>query len=170
MVILRLGSTTDCITRNDQDKMEPDHFILCLAVALKSLDIVRQLKQIPQPSRQEFADLISSEINKQIKPFNDDLKTKDKEIRASKWRIMEQNAKLYQLKQHGRRDSVRISGIPKNVDNDDTDAAVLTLCAAIKVYPRFNHKTLPYRIKLAGMPQESLDRFSLNSLPVTSKR
>ena len=36
---------------NDKDKMDPDHFILCLAAALKSLDIVGELKQITQQSR-----------------------------------------------------------------------------------------------------------------------
>ena len=82
---------------------------------------------------------------------------------------MEQNAKLDQLEQHGRRDSLRISRIPENMEKDDTDAAVLTLCAAIKVDPRFNHKKLPYHIELARLPQESLDRFSLNAPPVTSE-
>ena len=65
IVIIRSGSTTDCITMNDQDKMDPDHFILCLAAALKSPDIKSHLKQIIQPSRQEYADLISCEIHKQ---------------------------------------------------------------------------------------------------------
>ena len=59
MVFVRSGSTTDCITVNDEDKMDPDHFISCLGAALKSPDIKGQLKQIIQPSRQEFAYLIS---------------------------------------------------------------------------------------------------------------
>ena len=42
-------------------EMDPDHFILCLAAALKSPDIVGQLKQITQPNHDEFADLISAE-------------------------------------------------------------------------------------------------------------
>ena len=68
------------------------HFI-CLGAALKSPDIKGQLKQIIQPRRQEFADLISSEIHKQLKPLQDELETKNKEIWALKITIMEQNAK-----------------------------------------------------------------------------
>ena len=170
MVIVRSGSTTDCITMNDQDKMDPDHFILCLCAALKSPDIKGQLKQIIQTSRQECADLISSEIHKQLKPLQEELETKNKEIWALKITIMEQNTKLDQLEQHGRRDSLRISGIPENVKNDDTDTAVLTFHAAMKVDPRFNHKKLPYHIELARLPQESHDRFSLNVPAVTSER
>ena len=93
---------------NDRDKMDPDHFILCLAAALKSPNIMGKLKQIIQPSRQEFTNLISSEIHKQLKPLKDELETKDNEIRALKRTIMEQYAKLHQLEQHGRRDSLRI--------------------------------------------------------------
>ena len=73
--------------------MDPDHFILCLGAALKSPDIKGQLKQIIQPSRQEIADLISSEIHKQLKPLHNELETKNKEIWALKITIMEQNAK-----------------------------------------------------------------------------
>ena len=38
--------------------MDPDHFILCMGAARKSPDIKGQLKQINQPSQQEFADSI----------------------------------------------------------------------------------------------------------------
>ena len=72
--------------------MDPDHFISCLGAALKSPDIKGQLKQIIQPSRQEFADLISSEIHKQLKPLQDELETKNKEIWALNITIMEKNS------------------------------------------------------------------------------
>ena len=55
-----------------------------MAAALKFPNINGQLKQIIQPSRQEFADLNSSEIHKQLKPLKDELETKDREIRALK--------------------------------------------------------------------------------------
>ena len=83
---------------------------------------------------------------------------------------MEHNAKLVQLEQHGRRGSLRISGNPKSVENDNIGAAVLNFCVDIKVDPRFNHKTLPYRVKLVRLPRESLDSFLLNAPPVTSER
>ena len=100
--------------------MNPDHFILCLAAALKSPNIVGQLKEITHPSRDEFADLISSELHRQLKPFNDALEAK--EIKELKKTISDQNDKLDQLEQHGRWDSLRIAGIPENEASDDTDA------------------------------------------------
>ena len=94
------------------EQMDPDHFILCLAAALKSSDIVSQLKQITLPNRDEFADLISNELHKQLKPIKDELQAKDQEIKLLKRTIAEQNDKLDQLERHGQRDSLRISGIP----------------------------------------------------------
>ena len=114
------------------EQMSPDHFILCLTAALKSSDIVSQLKQMTLPNRDEFADLISSELHKQLKPIKDELQAKDQEIKLLKRTIAEQNDKLDQPEQHGQRDSLRISGIPEVEESDDTDA-VKTLCAAIKV-------------------------------------
>ena len=58
------------------------------------------------------------------------------EIRYLKRTIAEQKVKLNYLEQHGRHGSLRIAGIPENPDNDDTDAAVLGICAAIKVEPQ----------------------------------
>ena len=68
-------------------------------------------------------------------PMKDLLDKKDNEIRDLKRTIAEQKVKLDDLEQHGRRDSLRIAGIPENPENDDTDAAVLGVCAAIKVDP-----------------------------------
>ena len=85
--------------------------------------------------RTTYADLISSELHRQLKPFKDALEAKDREIKELKKTISDQNDKLDQLEQHGRRDSLRIAGIPENEASDDTDAAVLTLCAVIKVDP-----------------------------------
>ena len=39
------------------ENMSPEHFILCLTSALDSPDIRDLLKQITQPSREEFGDL-----------------------------------------------------------------------------------------------------------------
>ena len=40
------------------------------------------------------------------------------------------------LDQHGRRDSLRISGIPENPEHDNTDAAVLKICKEMPVEPQ----------------------------------
>ena len=113
--------------------------------------------------------LFSIQIYKQLKPFNDELETKDKDIRALKRRIVEQNAKLDQLEQHGRRESLRISGIRKTWKMMTWAQPSWLSVLPFKLITRFKQKTLPYRIELARLPQESLDRFSLNSPPVSQK-
>ena len=78
--------------------------------------------------------------------------------------IVEQNGKLDQLEQHGRRDSLRISGIPEVQESDDTDAAVITLCAAIKVYPPVQPEDIAvsHRVGKAaeGKPRPVLVKFA----------
>ena len=148
--------------------MNPDHFILCLAAALKSPDIVGQLKEITHPSRDEFADLISSELHRQLKPFKDALEAKDREIKERKKTISDQNDKLDQLEQHGRRDSLRIAGIPENEASDDTDAAVLTLCAAIKVDPPVQAQDIAVSHRAGkaatGKPRQILVKFATRNI------
>ena len=148
--------------------MNPDHFILCLAAALKSPDIVGQLKEITHPSRDELADLISSELHRQLKPLKDALEAKDREIKELKKTISDQNDKLDQLEQHGRRDSLRIAGIPENEASDDTDAAVLTLCAAIKVDPpvQAHDIAVSHRAGKAatGKPRQILVKFATRNI------
>ena len=148
--------------------MNPDHFILCLAAALKSPDIVGQLKEITHPSRDEFADLISSELHRQLKPFKDALEAKDNEIKELKKTISAQNDKLDQLEQHGRRDSLRIAGIPENEASDDTDAAILTLCAAIKVDPPVQPQDIAVSHRAGkaatGKPRQTLVKFATRNI------
>ena len=150
------------------EQMSPDHFILCLTAALKSSDIVSQLKQITLPNRDEFADLISSELHKQLKPIKDELQAKDQEIKLLKRTIAEQNDKLDQLEQHGQRDSLRISGIPEVEESDDTDAAIITLCAAIKVDPPVQPEDIAvsHRVGKAaeGKPRPVLVKFATRNI------
>ena len=65
-------------------EMNSDHFILCLAAALKSPNIVGQLKEITHSSRDEFSDLISSELHVLLKPFKDALEAEDREFKELK--------------------------------------------------------------------------------------
>ena len=116
------------------ENMSPEHFILCLTTALNSPDIRDLLKQITQPSREEFGDLISSELHRQLQPMREALSAKDAEIADLKKTITDMSSQLEELEQHGRRDSLRIAGIPES-DNDDTDSAILNICSAIEVNP-----------------------------------
>ena len=149
-------------------QMDPDHFILCLAAALKSPDIVGQLKQITQPNHDEFADLISTELYRQLQPYKEELRSKDQEIKMLKKTIAEQNDKLDQLEQHGRRDSLRVSGIPEAAESDDTDAAILSICAAIKVDPPVQPVDIAvsHRVgkTVAGKPRQILVKFATRNI------
>ena len=116
-------------------EMSLEHFALCLTTALKLPDIQGLLKQITHPSREEFADMISSELHRQQKPYKDELLAKDNEIKTLKETISVLDKQLDNLEQHGRRDSLRIAAIHEKEEHDDTDAAVLKICQAIKVDP-----------------------------------
>ena len=152
-VILRSCSTADCISMNDQAKIEPAPFNPMPSGSLKYPDIVYQLQQITQPRRQKIPDLISSEIHKQLKPLKDELETKDKEIKALKKTIMDKNAKLVYLEHHGWHDSLRFSGIPVKVEMMAWTQASWPSVVQYKSITRFSHETSPYRIELVRLPQ-----------------
>ena len=65
--------------------------------------------------------------------------------------------KLDDLEQHGRSDSRRIAGIPEKEEHDDTDAAVLKLCQAIKVNPPVQPTDIAVSHRL-GRPAEGRTR------------
>ena len=150
------------------EQMSPDHFILCLTAALKSPEIMSQLKLITHPTKEEFADLISGEVHKQLQPFKEKLDAQDSEIKSLKKIIDEQTIKLDQLEQHGRRDSLRIVGLPESNENDDTDAAVLSLCESIRIEPAI----LPTDIAVShrvgksdsGQPRQVLVKFATRNV------
>ena len=54
-------------------KMSPEHVALCLTAALKLPDIQELLKQITHPSHEEFADMISSDLHRRLKPYKDEI-------------------------------------------------------------------------------------------------
>ena len=159
MVQLRSGSITDCDSPDiaTMSSISPEHFALCLTAALKLPDIQELLKQITQPTREEFADMISSELHRQLKPYKDDLAAKDKEIQELKQTISVLDRKIDDLEQHGRRDSLGISGIPEKEEHDNTDAAILQICEAIKVDPPVQPTDIAVSHRL-GRPTEGKTR------------
>ena len=50
-------------------EMSPEHFVMWLTAALKLSDIQHLFKQIAHPSREEYADMISSELHRQLKAY-----------------------------------------------------------------------------------------------------
>ena len=79
MVLLRSGSIT--AESVDMSEISPEHFTLCLATALKLPSIKELLKEITHPNREEFADMISGELHRQLKPLKDAITAKDDEIK-----------------------------------------------------------------------------------------
>ena len=132
---ITINSVTSFDTPAMSNEMNTEQFALFLVEACKQPDIKNIIKDITTPNHAELADTISAEVHRQMMPMKDLLDKKDNEIRDLKRTIAEQKVKLDYLEQHGRRDSLRIAGIPENPENDDTDAAVLGVCAAIKVDP-----------------------------------
>ena len=142
MVILRSGSVTSYDSSTMSNEMSAEQFALFLIEACKQTDIQKIMKDITTPNRHELADIISAEVHRQIMPMKELLNKKDNEILSLKKTITEQQAKLEDLEQHGRRDSLRVAGVPENTESDDTDAAILDICAAIKVDPPVEPKDI----------------------------
>ena len=117
------------------ENMSQEQFALHLVEACKSPDIQQMLKNVMSPIQDELADRICAEVYRQTLSLRKVIEDKDKEINQLKKTVNEQKVKLDDLEQHGRRDSLRISGIPENPDHDDTDAAVLQVCEMIKIQP-----------------------------------
>ena len=157
MVILRSGSTTEESVEMNDTNMSPEHFALCLAAALKSPDIIKLLKEITHPNREEFPDMISGELHKQLRPFKDALTAKDAEIKDLKDTIGKLESKVEELEQHGRRDSLRIAGIPENTEHDDTDTAISNICQAISVDPPVQPSDIAVSHRL-GKPENGKTR------------
>ena len=77
----------------------------------------------------------SAELHRQLHPYKEELRAKDQENKMLKKTISDRHDKLDQLEQCGRRDSLKVSGIPAAVESDDTDTSILSLCTATKVDP-----------------------------------
>ena len=151
MVLLRSGSTTT--ESVDMSEISPEHFALCFATALKLPDIKELLKEITHPNRERFADMISGELHRKLKPLKDAITAKDDEIKELKYTVSRLESKVEELEQHGRRDSLRIAGIPENKEHDDTDTAILNICQAIAVDPPMQPSDIAVFHRL-GKPQD----------------
>ena len=168
MVILRSGSTTDSVFANMCDQMTSEQFALFLIEACKSPDIQSMLKDIVVPNLDAFKDMVSAEVHRQMLPLKQQLQQKDQEIVGLKETIVDQQIKLDDLEQHGRRDSLRVSGIPEPDEHDNTDAAVLDVCELIKVDPPLQPTDIAvsHRIgrKTAGKHRQIIVKFATRNV------
>ena len=168
MVKLRSGSTTDSLFANMCEQLTSEQFGLFLIEACKSPDIQTMMKNIVTPNGDYFKDLVSAEVHRQIQPLKHQLQQKDQEILDLKKTIVDQQVKLDDLEQHGRRDSLRISGIPEPAEHDNTDAAVLSVCESIQVDPPLQPRDIAvsHRVgrKTAGKHRQIIIKFATRNV------
>ena len=168
MVILRSGSTTESDFTNMTEPMTSDQFALFLIEACKSLDIKKMIKDIVAPKHDDFMDIVSAEVHRQMLPFRQQLQEKDQEILTLKKTIADQQVQLDDLEQHGRRDSLRVSGIPEPEEYDGTDAAVMSVCTAMKLDPPLDPKDIAvsHRVgrKVQGMDRQIVVKFATRNV------
>ena len=93
---------------------------------------------------------------------------KDAELQRLRNIIRDQQIMLDDLEQHGRRDSLRISGIPENPEHDNTDEAVLKICNEMKVEPQVEPRDIAVSHRVgksaAGRPRQILVKFATRNV------
>ena len=160
MAKLRSGSTTDHTTMGME--INPDHLILCLAAALKSPDIVGHLNI--HRRRDEFADLISSELVRQLKPFKDVLEAKDQEIKALKKLSVN---KIINLNNSNNMGSVMAGGYQVFLRTRHQTTLPQPSWSSVRLSKTtllFSRKILQFGTELARQLQENPNRFVCNLL------
>ena len=115
---------------------DKEQFALFLVETYKQPDIRQMIAEIASPKNEQFSDSVSVEVHRQIAPLKQQLSEKDLALQRLRNIIRDQQIMLDDLDQHGRRDSLRISGIPENPEHDNTDAAVLKICKEMKFEPQ----------------------------------
>ena len=98
------------------------------------------IKDIVAPKHDDFMDIVSGEVHRQMLPLRQQLQEKDQEILTLKKTIADQRVELDHLEQHGRRDSLRVRGIPEPEEHDDTNTVVISVCTAMKLDPPLDPK------------------------------
>ena len=127
MVTLRSVSITTPDDSFNMAEMTSEQFALFLVEACKQPDIRQMIAEIASPKNEQFSDAVSVEVHRQTAPFKQQLSEKDSELQRLRNIIRDQQIILDDLEQHGRRDSLRISGIPENPEHDNTDEAILKI-------------------------------------------
>ena len=148
--------------------MTSDQFALFLIEACKSPDIKKMIKDFVAPKHDDFMDIVSAEVHRQMLPLRQQLQEKDQEILTLKKTIADQQVQLDDLEQHGRRDSLRVSGIPAPEEHDDTDAAVMSVCTAMKLDPPLDPKDIAvsHRVgrKVQGKDRQIIVKFATHNV------
>ena len=148
--------------------ISPDHFALCFTEALKCPDIQNLLKDITRPTHEELRYMFSAELHRQLQPLKDTINQKDQKILELKKAVVDLRSELDQLEQHGRRDSLRFSGIPENPAHDNTDNKILDICNAIELDPPLQPTDIAVSHRLGksvpGKTRQIIAKFSTRNI------
>ena len=138
MVILRSGSITADDSIN-MAEMTSEQFALFLVKACKQPDIRKMIADIASPKDEQFSDAVSAEVHRQMPPLKNQLSGKDAELQRLRNVIRDQQMMLDDLEQHGRRDSLRITGVPENPEHHNTDEAILIHSLSLSLSLSLSH-------------------------------
>ena len=168
MVTLRSGSITTPDDSFNMAEMTSEQFALFLVEACKQPDIRQMIAEIASPKNEQFSDAVSVEVHRQMAPLKQQLSEKDAELQRLRNIIGDQQIMLDDLEQHGRRDSLRISGVPENPEHDNTDEAVLKICNEMKVEPQVEPRDIAVSHRVgksaAGRPRQILVKFATRNV------
>ena len=149
-------------------EMTSEQFALFLVEACKQPDIRQMIAEIASPKNEQFSDAVSVEVHRQMAPLKQQLSEKDAELQRLRNIIRDQQIMLDDLEQHGRRDSLRISGVPENPEHDNTDEAVLKICNEMKVEPQVEPRDIAVSHRVgksaAGRPRQILVKFATRNV------
>ena len=106
--------------------MDPNEFIKVLIVALNDKTIQDKLQ-----------DVISSDLKKEIAHLNDNLSKKDQVIKDLENKVSVLEFKYDELEQYSRRNSLRITGLSEN-DNEDPCETTLNLFDRMDINPKIS--------------------------------
>ena len=149
-------------------EMTSEQFALFLVEACKQPDIRKMIADIASPKDEQFSDDASAEVHRQMKPLRNQLSEKDAELTRLRNVIRDQQMMLDDLEQHGRRDSLRITGVPENPEHDNTDEAILKISEEIKCDPKVEPRDIAVSHRVGksteGRPRQILVKFATRNV------
>ena len=132
--------------------MDPNEFIKVLIVALNDKTIQDKLQ-----------DVISSDLKKEIAHLNDNLSKKDQVIKDLENKVSVLESKYDELEQYSRRNSLRITGLSEN-DNEDPCETTLNLFDRMDINPKTSIEDIDrvHRVgpKRGDNPRQMLIKFA----------
>ena len=128
------------ITRRGSVKMEQSK--TNLLSALGQPEVVERLGLIFEPLLKSHLDPISSKLNDTIKSLTqmvatlkEEVKNRDQTIQVLQGEVSQLHTRLDDLEQHGRRDSIRIFGLPEEAPGTTDEKVLKPVNGRMKLQP-----------------------------------